>query len=187
MNRIRCQQFRVRRMHKVMHVLDQVYFSPVLQRKFKALARLKRRSHKVGKVSTKRQSGGAASLLPGSTTAMKSGPANNQITTKPNKELAVSESSDSITSQSSNSLTDNESKQVIKAPPPRKRKQKKKVMQIEKGKSKVMSRKTRIDRNLRLWLANRRIFIFRCKKVSIGTCTRLHPYTTHIYIYNYNN
>lgn len=172
MNRIHCQQFRVRRMHKVMHVLDQVYFSPVLQRKFKALARLKRRSHKVGKVSTKRHSGGAAH---GSTTAMKTGPSNNQITTKPNKDLTVSESSESLTSQSSNSLTDNESKQVIKAPHPRKRKQKKKVMQIEKGKPKVLSRKTRIDRNLRLWLANRRIFIFRCKKVSIGTSTRLHP------------
>ncbi|KAH8385734.1 hypothetical protein KR093_008774 [Drosophila rubida] len=36
-------------------------------------------------------------------------------------------------------------------------------MPIEKGKSKTYNRKMRIDRNLRLWLANRRIFIFRRK------------------------
>lgn len=161
-----------------MHVLDQVYFSPVLQRKFKALARLKRRRHKMGKVAnTKRQSGGG-----GGTAAAASSDKSNastseirsQITTKANasKQLAESESSDSISSQSStNSRTDvsNDSKQgAIKpvAPPMRKRKQqKKKVMQVEKGKPKTINRKMRIDRNLRLWLANRRIFIFRRKKV----------------------
>lgn len=167
-----------------MHVLDQVYFSPVLQRKFKALARLKRRRHKMGKVTnTKRQSAGggggsgiAAPVSPGSNTADKSNASTSeiraQITTKANaKQLAESESSDSISSQSStNSRTDvsNDSKQgAIKTVPPpmRKRKQKKKVMQVEKGKAKTINRKMRIDRNLRLWLANRRIFIFRRKKV----------------------
>lgn len=172
-----------------MHVLDQVYFSPVLQRKFKALARLKRRRHKMGKVAnSKRQSGGgvAAPVSPGSNTADKSAASNEvreraQITTKASaKQLAESESSDSISSQSStNSRTDisNDSKHCIKptaAPPTRKRKQKKKVMPIEKGKTKTLNRKMRIDRNLRLWLANRRIFIFRRKKVSIGICTQSH-------------
>ncbi|KAH8421133.1 hypothetical protein KR222_004671, partial [Zaprionus bogoriensis] len=172
------RKFRVRRMHKVMHVLDQVYFSPVLQRKFKALARLKRRRHKLGKVaSAKRQAGGglatttviAGPSSPSGTITEKQSPSDvrAQITTKiPKQQLAESESSDSLGSQSSDSITDdgcNDGKQTVKAPR-RKRKQKKKVMQIEKGKSKSLNRKMRIDRNLRLWLANRRIFIFRRKK-----------------------
>lgn len=51
-----------------MHVLDQVYFSPVLQRKFKALARLKRRRHKLGCKSTnfQRATGGNGERGPSS-------------------------------------------------------------------------------------------------------------------------
>ncbi|KAL7742899.1 hypothetical protein ACLKA6_016259 [Drosophila palustris] len=168
------RKFRVRRMHKVMHVLDQVYFSPVLQRKFKALARLKRRRQKLGCKSTnfKRIAGGGE-RGPSSP----NGNVNEKLTASdiiersqigakmPQHPSAESESTESNGSETSELVTDvcNDTIQISK-PPSRKRNKKTKHMPTEKGPSKALNRKMRIDRNLRLWLANRRIFIFRRKK-----------------------
>ncbi|KAM8718785.1 hypothetical protein ACLKA7_001488 [Drosophila subpalustris] len=168
------RKFRVRRMHKVMHVLDQVYFSPVLQRKFKALARLKRRRQKLGCKSTnfKRIAGGGE-RGPSSP----NGNVNEKLTASdiiersqmgakmPQHPSAESESTESNGSETSELVTDvcNDTIQISK-PPTRKRNKKTKHMPTEKGASKALNRKMRIDRNLRLWLANRRIFIFRRKK-----------------------
>ncbi|KAH8308543.1 hypothetical protein KR044_001741, partial [Drosophila immigrans] len=171
MNEIR--KFRVRRMHKVMHVLDQIYFSPVLQRKFKALARLKRRRHKLGckaANNNKRMAGGEAASLLSSHASENVASSNTHVqitTSKSTRQSLEVESSDSNGSQSSSdAATDfnSDSKQTSnKQQSTRKRIKKKKFMPIEKGKSKTLNRKMRIDRNLRLWLANRRIFIFRRK------------------------
>ncbi|KRG07392.1 uncharacterized protein Dmoj_GI14008, isoform D [Drosophila mojavensis] len=163
------RKFRVRRMHKVMHVLDQIYFSPVLQRKFKALARLKRRRHKLGckAVGSKRATGGGGgpSSPNGNASERLISSESPQITVKTARQSPDSESSESNGSQSSDLLTDasNEINQTGKQST-RKRNKKKKHMPTEKCKTKATNRKMRIDRNLRLWLANRRIFIFRRKK-----------------------
>ncbi|XP_030564483.1 cytosolic carboxypeptidase Nna1 isoform X2 [Drosophila novamexicana] len=165
------RKFRVRRMHKVMHVLDQIYFSPVLQRKFKALARLKRRRHKLGckMVCSRRATGGGGGQISphGNVEKLVNGdtPDRAQITIKTPRQSPDSESSESNGSQSSDLLTDasNDVNQTGKQSS-RKRNKKKKHMSTEKCKTKALNRKMRIDRNLRLWLANRRIFIFRRKK-----------------------
>ncbi|XP_030379191.1 cytosolic carboxypeptidase Nna1 isoform X2 [Scaptodrosophila lebanonensis] len=57
-------QFRMRRMRKVMHELDRIYFTPLFQRKFKALAKIKRRRNKLGSKSSKRLRGSNAPLVP---------------------------------------------------------------------------------------------------------------------------
>ncbi|XP_051864405.1 uncharacterized protein LOC117578080 isoform X8 [Drosophila albomicans] len=169
MNEIR--KFRVRRMHKVMHVLDQIYFSPVLQRKFKALARLKRRRHKLGcktAISNKRMTGGEVAL---SSLNENVGTSNTHVqittikSTRPSNTELLDSSESNVSQSSSDIATDvnSDSKQTSKQQSSRKKIKKKKFMPIEKGKSKTINRKTRIDRNLRLWLANRRIFIFRRK------------------------
>ncbi|XP_023167196.2 cytosolic carboxypeptidase Nna1 isoform X3 [Drosophila hydei] len=164
------RKFRVRRMHKVMHVLDQIYFSPVLQRKFKALARLKRRRHKLGckVVGSKRATGGGVGpSSPSSNISERMISSESpQITIKSTRQPPESESSESNGSQSSDLLTDtsNEVNQTGGKQSNRKRNKKKKHMPTEKCKTKALNRKMRIDRNLRLWLANRRIFIFRRKK-----------------------
>ncbi|XP_030246168.1 cytosolic carboxypeptidase Nna1 isoform X3 [Drosophila navojoa] len=161
------RKFRVRRMHKVMHVLDQIYFSPVLQRKFKALARLKRRRHKLGckAVGSKRATGGGGGPSSPNGNASERNSESPQITIKATRQSPESESSESNGSQSSDLLTDasNEINQTGKQLN-RKRNKRKKHMPTEKCKIKATNRKMRIDRNLRLWLANRRIFIFRRKK-----------------------
>ncbi|XP_064551672.1 cytosolic carboxypeptidase Nna1 isoform X7 [Drosophila montana] len=165
------RKFRVRRMHKVMHVLDQIYFSPVLQRKFKALARLKRRRHKLGckMVCPRRATGGGGGQISprGNVERLVNGetPDRAQITIKTPRQSPDSESSESNGSQSSDLLTDasNDVNQTGKQSS-RKRSKKKKHLSTEKCKTKALNRKMRIDRNLRLWLANRRIFIFRRKK-----------------------
>lgn len=162
-------------MHKVMHVLDQIYFSPVLQRKFKALARLKRRRHKLGckVVGSKRATGGGVGpSSPSSNISERMISSESpQITIKSTRQPPESESSESNGSQSSDLLTDtsNEVNQTGGKQSNRKRNKKKKHMPTEKCKTKALNRKMRIDRNLRLWLANRRIFIFRRKKVHTRT------------------
>lgn len=167
-------------MHKVMHVLDQIYFSPVLQRKFKALARLKRRRHKLGckMVCSRRATGGGGGQISphGNVEKLVNGdtPDRAQITIKTPRQSPDSESSESNGSQSSDLLTDasNDVNQTGKQSS-RKRNKKKKHMSTEKCKTKALNRKMRIDRNLRLWLANRRIFIFRRKKVHSRTTALL--------------
>lgn len=166
-------------MHKVMHVLDQIYFSPVLQRKFKALARLKRRRHKLGckAVGSKRVTaggGGGPSSPNDNTSENVISSESPQITIKAAHQSPDSESSESNGSQSSDLLTDASSEMNRTGKQStRKRNKKKKHMPTEKCKTKASNRKMRIDRNLRLWLANRRIFIFRRKKVHSRTvqCT----------------
>lgn len=207
-------QFRMRRMRKVMHELDRIYFTPLFQRKFKTLTTLKRRRHKLGcktAVPPKRLKAGAAGdATPGGTAAPSESGAVQQQQMAPQlqqqqlpqqsalqqrKQLGVrslppkrtqqmvstasSESSESGDSDSESqrdqdsSASTNvsgasgglEAKRKHKATGPKKSGKKKKFMPTEKKKT-VVNQKLHVDRNFRLWLANRRIYIYRRKKVA---------------------
>lgn len=208
-------QFRMRRMRKVMHELDRIYFTPLFQRKFKTLTTLKRRRHKLGcktAVPPKRLKAGAAGDgIPGGTaTTSEPGavqyqqqlvpqpqqqPLPQQLALQQRKQLGVrplppkrtqqmvstasSESSESGDSDSESqrdqdsSASTNmsgasggmETKRKHKATGPKKSGKKKKFMPTEKKKA-VVNQKLHVDRNFRLWLANRRIYIYRRKKVA---------------------
>ncbi|EDW00292.1 GH12783 [Drosophila grimshawi] len=160
-----------------MHVLDQIYFSPVLQRKFKALARLKRRRHDLdGKVTgTKRTTAGATGpRSPSDSLNAKLASSETRQYTQITTKLPASDCSNgSNGSQSSDVLTDASTTETNQSTKPKKQhatqtrkrqRPKKKHMPTENSKTRAFNRKTRINRNLRLWLANRRIFIFRSKK-----------------------
>ncbi|KPU75453.1 uncharacterized protein Dana_GF22597, isoform C [Drosophila ananassae] len=208
------RKFRMRRMRKVMHELDRIYFTPLFQRKFKTLTTLKRRRHKLGcktAVPPKRLKAGAAGdATPGGTAAPSESGAvqQQQLAPQPQqqqlpqqsalqqrKQLGVrnlppkrthqmvstasSESSESGDSDSESqrdqdsSASTNvsgasvglEAKRKHKATGPKKSGKKKKFMPTEKKKT-VVNQKLHVDRNFRLWLANRRIYIYRRKKVT---------------------
>ncbi|XP_033238547.1 cytosolic carboxypeptidase Nna1 isoform X5 [Drosophila pseudoobscura] len=186
------RKFRVRRMRKVMHELDRIYFTPLFQRKFKALTTLKRRRHKMGVTKTpappvgKRLKGGGAAPAAGSEASalladqfmrkqLKKSPKKHKEKESSDSTGSSSQSQDSeaatptetqkkpavgrttcgaATSQSGAGSTGGSSKQKSK---------KKKFMPTEKKKP-PSNPKLHVDRNFRLWLANRKIFIYRRKK-----------------------
>lgn len=214
-------------MRKVMHELDRIYFTPLFQRKFKTLIKLKRRRHKLGgkapgsAASNARrpkaasdatptptspagadegESGGAGEGTPTAATAAP--PAQpqpqqrKQLARKPIKRLKggfvqSSDSTDSLTSSQSESCGDQDTSTTTStstgvqarrrmakvsgsgtgtgAASPKKsgnnKKKKKKFMPTEKKKPEVYH-KTMVNRNFRLWLANRCIYIYRRKKVA---------------------
>ncbi|XP_020797937.1 uncharacterized protein LOC110176059 isoform X6 [Drosophila serrata] len=208
------RKFRMRRMRKVMHELDKIYFTPLFQRKFKTLIKLKRRRHKLGGKSptppvpvAKRPRGGQATDVPtkppATATATAAAAAAGVIAAaaagqfkqrkpaigkKPIKRLKggyvrTSESSDSVTSSQSESCRDQETssnaagqakRKVSGASAPKKTvsKKKKKFMPTEKKKPEVTV-KPQVNRNFRLWLANRCIYIYRRKKSQQTRRTKL--------------
>ncbi|KAH8273289.1 hypothetical protein KR018_005272, partial [Drosophila ironensis] len=212
------RKFRMRRMRKVMHELDRIYFTPLFQRKFRTLTTLKRRRHKLGcKAVTpgKRQRGGATPGTEDSTGtgggaasggASDSLPAQQQqqqvqnrkqiSSQPPTKRVSKpvsgdqsSESSDSMDSDSESQRDhDNSSATASGASGSggmdtrrtktkasggsRKASKKRKFMPTEKKKT-VVSQKLHVDRNFRLWLANRRIYIYRRKKSTQTRRTRV--------------
>ncbi|XP_017036090.1 cytosolic carboxypeptidase Nna1 isoform X3 [Drosophila kikkawai] len=202
------RKFRMRRMRKVMHELDKIYFTPLFQRKFKTLIKLKRRRHKLGgKVTAspasnaKRLRGGqvsdvnptaaAAAAAAAKLEAPSAAPtAQHQKLLKQHKQLGKksakrlkggfarsSESTDSITSSQSESCRDQEApcngvqakRRLAKVsgggggPKKAGSKKKKKYMPTERKKPEV-NLKPQVNRNFRLWLANRCIYIYRRKK-----------------------
>ncbi|KAH8266363.1 hypothetical protein KR038_007040 [Drosophila bunnanda] len=210
------RKFRMRRMRKVMHELDKIYFTPLFQRKFKTLIKLKRRRHKLGGKATsspissaKRLRSGQASDAqpkPQTTTAAAAAAAAGVIAAatgtaqpkqrkpvvgkKPVKRLKcgyirTSESSDSVTSSQSESCRDQEASsnagqakrkisKVSSPSGPKKtvNKKKKKFMPTERKKPEVNA-KPHVNRNFRLWLANRCIYIYRRKKSQQNRRTKL--------------
>ncbi|KAH8392975.1 hypothetical protein KR200_007204, partial [Drosophila serrata] len=208
------RKFRMRRMRKVMHELDKIYFTPLFQRKFKTLIKLKRRRHKLGGKSptppapvAKRPRGGQATDVPtkppATATATAAAAAAGVIAAaaagqfkqrkpaigkKPIKRLKggyvrTSDSSDSVTSSQSESCRDQETssnaagqakRKVSGASAPKKTvsKKKKKFMPTEKKKPEVTV-KPQVNRNFRLWLANRCIYIYRRKKSQQTRRTKL--------------
>ncbi|XP_068159887.1 uncharacterized protein Nna1 isoform X1 [Drosophila tropicalis] len=202
------RKFRMRRMRKVMHELDRIYFTPLFQRKFKALTTLKRQRHKLGcKLPTAKRlrGGGGASQVTaetlsqggGTTTDVNSLPVRSRQgkravqKVKSKSHSRSSESSESSNSSQSQTIIniDNSSRTMPTPPSPtssmevkqsmkkrptttggghnngnnKHRGKKKKYMPTEKNKI-IANHKLYIDRNFRLWLANRKIFIFRRKK-----------------------
>nr|XP_036676783.1 cytosolic carboxypeptidase Nna1 isoform X12 [Drosophila suzukii] len=214
------RKFRMRRMRKVMHELDRIYFTPLFQRKFKTLTTLKRRRHKMGAVKTtptgKRLRGGGgvagggtaigdATSLATSQTGASTIETSSIQQSNPGRQLArkppvkrgqptgaqSSDSTDSMDSSQSESLRDpdcssastgigsaigsgtgtgtgtgKESARKVKTTGggAKKTGKKKKFMPTEKRKP-VVNQKLHVDRNFRLWLANRRIYIYRRKKM----------------------
>ncbi|XP_070132656.1 cytosolic carboxypeptidase Nna1 isoform X2 [Drosophila bipectinata] len=209
------RKFRMRRMRKVMHELDRIYFTPLFQRKFKTLTSLKRRRHKLGcktavppkrlKAGATAGAGDAASVGPatsgsdpGAASQQQQLPPPQQSQLQQRKQLGVrplpakrtqqmvamasSESSDSGDSDSESQRDQDSSastnvsgissgvevKRKLKSAVAKKSAKKKKFMPIEKKKV-VINQKLHVDRNFRLWLANRRIYIYRRKKVTLQT------------------
>ncbi|KMZ09663.1 uncharacterized protein Dsimw501_GD17141, isoform K [Drosophila simulans] len=199
------RKFRMRRMRKVMHELDRIYFTPLFQRKFKTLTTLKRRRQKMGvkaAPSGKRLRGGGGPATPTPALAVQAASpfveTNNIQKLHTPRQLArnlpsnsdqpaggqSSDSSDSMDSSQSESLQEPDassgstaaSKEVTKkvkasGAGTKKTAKKKKFMPTEKKKP-VVNQKLHVDRNFRLWLANRRIYIYRRKKVSIVQSTQ---------------
>ncbi|KAH8238410.1 hypothetical protein KR032_006502 [Drosophila birchii] len=205
------RKFRMRRMRKVMHELDKIYFTPLFQRKFKTLIKLKRRRHKLGgrtpaspTTTAKRLRGGQASDVTPTAASMvtataaaaaaleisgAAAAAQNQnakqrkpqaAAKKPLKRLKggyvrTSGSSDSVTSSQSESCRDQDAasnsavlakrkmNKVSVGPKKTASKKKKKFMPTEKRKPEA-NVKPQVNRNFRLWLANRCIYIYRRKK-----------------------
>ncbi|XP_046867289.1 cytosolic carboxypeptidase Nna1 isoform X1 [Drosophila willistoni] len=200
------RKFRMRRMRKVMHELDRIYFTPLFQRKFKALTTLKRQRHKLGcrLPTVKRLRGGGGASQATAETASQAGggtitmdvnpsPVRSRQGKRPVQKIKSkshsrsSESSESSNSSQSQTIMNNDNgsrtmpppsssmevKQSMKKRPTttggggvgngKQRGKKKKYMPIEKNKI-ITNHKLHIDRNFRLWLANRKIFIFRRKK-----------------------
>ncbi|XP_016969324.1 cytosolic carboxypeptidase Nna1 isoform X3 [Drosophila rhopaloa] len=217
------RKFRMRRMRKVMHELDRIYFTPLFQRKFKTLTTLKRRRHKMGGKATpngKRLRGGGAGsgvgvgsnaigdATPTPTTAAQAGGSLMENTTASQQQNSTrqlakkppikkgqttgaqsSDSTDSLDSSQSESFRDpdcssastgtsKEVKRKVKANSAgagggaKKTGKKKKFMPTEKKKQ-VVNQKLHVDRNFRLWLANRRIYIYRRKKSTQARRTKV--------------
>ncbi|XP_017063760.1 cytosolic carboxypeptidase Nna1 isoform X1 [Drosophila eugracilis] len=196
------RKFRMRRMRKVMHELDRIYFTPLFQRKFKTLTTLKRRRHKMGgktSPNTKRLRGGGGAIAvsggggTANSDAVPATPTTPTQQSQPIRQLArkppikspqptgarSSESTDSMDSSQSESLRDPDcssastgaSKEITRKAKStgggsKKSGKKRKFMPIEKKKP-VVNQKLHVDRNFRLWLANRRIYIYRRKKSTI--------------------
>ncbi|XP_070075065.1 cytosolic carboxypeptidase Nna1 isoform X2 [Drosophila takahashii] len=218
------RKFRMRRMRKVMHELDRIYFTPLFQRKFKTLTTLKRRRHKMG-VKTAPPTGkrlrggggggGTTATGEGVSSAITENPSSRQLARKPNPPPAPtrevkrvqqsagpqsSDSTDSMDSSQSESLRDPDcssastglstaigsgtgsgngngnAKEVARKVKPsggvKKTGKKKKFMPTEKRKP-VVNQKLHVDRNFRLWLANRRIYIYRRKKSTQARRTKV--------------
>ncbi|XP_050746470.1 cytosolic carboxypeptidase Nna1 isoform X3 [Drosophila biarmipes] len=218
------RKFRMRRMRKVMHELDRIYFTPLFQRKFKTLTTLKRRRHKMGPVKTtpngKRLRGGGAGAPTGDVPSVATSQTGASIvetsaTQQPNPVMQLarkppgksaqpngaesSESTDSLDSSQSESLRDPECssastgigsgigtgsgtgtaagketgrKAKATGGGAKKTGKKKKFMPTEKRKP-VVNQKLHVDRNFRLWLANRRIYIYRRKKSTQARRTKV--------------
>ncbi|XP_015010661.2 uncharacterized protein LOC6551126 isoform X2 [Drosophila erecta] len=196
------RKFRMRRMRKVMHELDRIYFTPLFQRKFKTLTTLKRRRQKMGVKAAppngkRLRGGGGPAVGVGITMPASAVPAGGSIVETndgqkqhPHRELArnlpfssappigahSSDSTDSMESALSESLQESDyvsastvtSKEITRKVKTtvggtKKTTKKKKFMPTEKKKP-VVNQKLHVDRNFRLWLANRRIYIYRRKK-----------------------
>ncbi|XP_032582258.1 cytosolic carboxypeptidase Nna1 isoform X3 [Drosophila sechellia] len=204
------RKFRMRRMRKVMHELDRIYFTPLFQRKFKTLTTLKRRRQKMGvkaAPSGKRLRGGSGPAVSAATptpapAVQATAPfveTNNIQKLHTPRQLArnlpsnsdqpaggqSSDSSDSMDSSQSESLQEPDassgstaaSKEVTKkvkagGAGTKKTAKKKKFMPTEKKKP-VVNQKLHVDRNFRLWLANRRIYIYRRKKSTQARRTKV--------------
>ncbi|KAH8368091.1 hypothetical protein KR084_006864 [Drosophila pseudotakahashii] len=216
------RKFRMRRMRKVMHELDRIYFTPLFQRKFKTLTTLKRRRHKMGVKTAapagKRLRGGVAGSAAigdgvaaghGSSATVEPNPSSRLLARKPPPPPAPrevkrgqqstgpqsSDSTDSMDSSQSESLRDPDCssastgigtaigsgnvKEVARKVKPsggvggaKKTGKKKKFMPTEKRKV-VVNQKLHVDRNFRLWLANRRIYIYRRKKSTQARRTKV--------------
>ncbi|XP_034124771.1 uncharacterized protein LOC117581551 isoform X12 [Drosophila guanche] len=172
------RKFRLRRMRKVMHELDRIYFTPMFQRKFKAINTLKRRRHKLGATKTpstvvvKRLKGGGGGPEGSNTTA------NVASMAEQRKKPVEKDSADS--SGSSSQSQENDSAETTKKPAARgtrstasssqasgaskQRAKKKKCLPTETKKKPQANHKLHVNRNFRLWLANRKIFICRRRK-----------------------
>ncbi|XP_017141214.1 uncharacterized protein LOC108155072 isoform X10 [Drosophila miranda] len=186
------RKFRVRRMRKVMHELDRIYFTPLFQRKFKALTTLKRRRHKMGVTKTpappvgKRLKGGGAAPAAGSeASALLADQFMRKQLKKSSKKHKEKESSDSTGSSSQSQDSETAAPTETQKKPAvgrttcgaatsqagaggsggssKQKSKKKKFMPTEKKKP-PSNPKLHVDRNFRLWLANRKIFIYRRKK-----------------------
>ncbi|XP_043660577.1 cytosolic carboxypeptidase Nna1 isoform X5 [Drosophila teissieri] len=203
------RKFRMRRMRKVMHELDRIYFTPLFQRKFKTLTTLKRRRQKMGvkaAPNAKRLRGGGVPAVATTTpaSAVQAGASivetnDGQKQQQPQRQLArnlpmngaqsiaaqSSDSTDSMDSSQSESLQEPDcssastgvSKEVTRKAKSsgagsKKTAKKKKFMPTEKKKP-VVNQKLHVDRNFRLWLANRRIYIYRRKKSTQARRTKV--------------
>ncbi|XP_039226019.1 cytosolic carboxypeptidase Nna1 isoform X5 [Drosophila yakuba] len=204
------RKFRMRRMRKVMHELDRIYFTPLFQRKFKTLTTLKRRRQKMGVKAPpngKRLRGGGVPAVATATTPATAVQAvgsmvetnDGQKQQQPQRQLArnmptngassigaqSSDSTDSMDSSQSESLQEPDcssastgvSKEVTRKAKTsgagsKKTAKKRKFMPTEKKKP-VVNQKLHVDRNFRLWLANRRIYIYRRKKSTQARRTKV--------------